>query len=66
MEPVHGPRVLPSPHFHLNFYTECFLGGGVQLDRSWSHLGRGSLSQGIISNQIGPWTSLCVIFLIDD
>lgn len=25
--PVYGPRVLPFPHFHLNFYTECFFGG---------------------------------------
>lgn len=65
--PMHRPRVLPSPHFHLNCYTECFLrGGGGQLDTSWSHLGRGILSQGIIFNQIDPWTSLCVIFLVDD
>lgn len=30
--PMHRPRVLPSPHFHLNCYTECFfLGGGISL-----------------------------------
>lgn len=30
--PMHRPRVLPSPHLHLNSYTECFFGGeGVSL-----------------------------------
>lgn len=54
------------PIFIFIFILSAFFGGGGQLDRSWSHLGRGSLSQGIISNQIGPWTSLCVTFLVDD
>lgn len=54
------------PIFILIVILSAFFGGGDQLDTSWSHLGRGSLSQGIISNQIDPWTSLCVIFLVDD